>query len=73
MKTSKSFLLGMAMIAVSVLMEIFWINTGSTALGVFSLCAALTASGALARCIRLDYCSADDRLRRFLTVTGLEH
>ena len=73
MKTYKSFILGIAMIAISVLMEVFWINTGAETLGVFSLLAALVASGALARFIRLDYVSANDRLRKFLTVTGLEH
>ena len=73
MKTYNSFILSAAMIVVSVLMEIFWINTGAETLGIFSLLAALIASGALARFIRLDYISADARLRRFLTVTGLEH
>lgn len=72
MKNKGSFILGVAMIAVAVLMEVFWLSTGSAALGVFSLSAALTASGALARYIRLDYESSDARLRRFLTVTGLE-
>ena len=72
MKINGSFVLGVAMIAVEVLMELFWISTGAMALGVFSLVAALTASGALARFIRLDYASSNDRLRKFLTVAGLE-
>ena len=72
MKNKGSLILGVAMIAMAVLMEVFWLSTGSAALGVFSLAAALTASGALARFIRLDYESSDARLRRFLTVTGLE-
>ena len=72
MKINGSFVLGVAMIAVKVLMELFWISTGAMALGVFSLVAALTASGALARFIRLDYASSNDRLRKFLTVAGLE-
>ena len=73
MKTLNSFILGVAMIVVSVLMEIFWINTGAETLGIFSLLAALAASGSLARTIRLDYASADNRFRKLLTVTGLEH
>ena len=72
MKINGSFILGVAMIAVAVLMELFRISTGAMALGVFSLIAALTASGALARFIRLDYASSNDRLRKFLTVAGLE-
>ena len=72
MKFNGSFVLGAAMIAVAVLMEVFWINTGAVALGVFSLIAALAASGALARSVRLDYASSDVRLRKFFTVTGLE-
>ena len=72
MKINGSFILGVVMIVVAVLMELFWISTGAMALGVFSLIAALTASGALARFIRLDYASSNDRLRKFLTVAGLE-
>ena len=72
MNISKNAILGAAMIVVAILMEVFWIRTGSTALGVFSLAAAFIASGALARFIRSDYASSDVRLRRFLTVTGLE-
>ena len=72
MKISGSFILGLVMIVFSILMEIFWINTGAEALGVFSLLAALTASGALARFIRLDYETSNKKLRKFLTVTGLE-
>jgi hypothetical protein len=72
MKINGSLLLGVAMIVVTVLMEIFWINTGAAALGIFSLLAAFAASGALARFIRLDYASSDSRLRKFLTVAGLE-
>ena len=72
MKINKSFILGVALIIVSVLMEMFWINTGAVALGFLTLIAALGASGALARCIRLDYPASNARLRKFLTVTGLE-
>ena len=72
MKINNNAVLGAAMIAVSVLMEVFWIRTESVALGVFSLAAAFIASGALARLIRFDYASSDIRLRKFLTVTGLE-
>ncbi len=72
MKINGSFILGVAMSAVAILMEIFWISTGAVVLGVFSLLAALAASCALARTIRLDYVSSDTGLRRFLTVTGLE-
>ena len=72
MKINGAFILGAAMIAVTILMEVFWINTGAAALGILSLLAALTASGALARYIRLDYASSNIRLRKFLTVTGLE-
>ena len=72
MKINGAFILGAAMIAVTILMEVFWINTGAAALGILSLLAALVASGALARYIRLDYASSNIRLRKFLTVTGLE-
>ena len=72
MKTNSSLILGLAMIVLAVLMEVFWINTGAEALGIFSLLAALTASGALARFIRLDYETTNVKLRKFLKVTGLE-
>ena len=72
MKINGTFIFGAAMIAVTILMEIFWINTEAAALGILSLLAALTASEALARFIRLDYASSNARLRKFLTVTGLE-
>ena len=72
MKINSSFILGLAMIILAVLMEVFWINTGAEALGIFSLLAALTASGALARFIRLDYETSNVKLRKFLKVTGLE-
>ena len=72
MKINSSFILGLAMIVLAVLMEVFWINTGAEALGIFSLLAALTASGALARFIRLDYETSNVKLRKFLKVTGLE-
>ena len=72
MKTKSSLILGLAMIVLAVLMEVFWVNTGAEALGIFSLLAALTASGALARFIRLDYETSNVKLRKFLKVTGLE-
>ena len=72
MKINSSFILGLAMIILAVLMEVFWVNTGAEALGIFSLLAALTASGALARFIRLDYETSNVKLRKFLKVTGLE-
>ena len=72
MKINSSLILGLAMIVLAVLMEVFWINTGAEALGIFSLLAALTASGALARFIRLDYETSNVILRKFLKVTGLE-
>ena len=72
MKTNRSLILGLAMIVLAVLMEVFWVNTGAEALGIFSLLAALTASGALARFIRLDYETSNVKLRKFLKVTGLE-
>ena len=72
MKTNSSLILGLAIIVLAVLMEVFWINTGAEALGIFSLLAALTASGALARFIRLDYETSNVKLRKFLKVTGLE-
>ena len=72
MKTNSSLILGLAMIVLAVLMEVFWINTGAEALGIFSLLAALTASGALARFIRLDYETSNVKLPKFLKVTGLE-
>ena len=72
MKINSSFILGLAMIVLAILMEVFWINTGAEALGIFSLLAALTASGALARFIRLDYETSNVKLRKFLKVTGLE-
>ncbi len=72
MKTNSSLILGLAMIVLAVLMEVFWVNTGAEALGIFSLLAALTASGALARFIRLDYETSNVKLRKYLKVTGLE-
>ena len=72
MKTNSNLILGLAMIVLAVLMEVFWVNTGAEALGIFSLLAALTASGALARFIRLDYETSNVKLRKFLKVTGLE-
>ena len=72
MKTNSSLILGLAMIVLAVLMEVFWVNTGAEALGIFSLLAALIASGALARFIRLDYETSNVKLRKFLKVTGLE-
>jgi hypothetical protein len=72
MKINSSFILGLAMIILAVLMEVFWINTGAEVLGIFSLLAAITASGALARFIRLDYETSDVRFRKTLKVMGLE-
>lgn len=72
MKINSSFILGLAMIILAVLMEVFWINTGAEALGIASLLAAITASGALARFIRLDYETSDVRFRKTLKVMGLE-
>ena len=72
MKINSSFILGLAMIVLAVLMEMFWISTGAEALGVFSLIAALVASGALARFIRMDYETSDIRFRKTLKVLGLE-
>ena len=72
MKINSSFILGLAMIILVVLMEVFWINTGAEVLGIFSLLAAITASGALARFIRLDYETSDVRFRKTLKVMGLE-
>lgn len=73
MKINSSFILGIAMIVVAILMEVFWIQTNASALGIFSVIAAMIASGALARFIRLDYKSSDQRIRKFLTVVGLEN
>ena len=72
MKINSSFILGLAMIILAVLMEVFWINTGAEVLGIFSLLAAITASGPLARFIRLDYETSDVRFRKTLKVMGLE-
>ena len=36
MKTNSSLILGLAMIVLAVLMEVFWINTGAEALGIVS-------------------------------------
>ena len=72
MKINTSFILGLAMIILAVLMEVFWINTGAEVLGIFSLLAAITASVALARFIRLDYETSDVRFRKTLKVMGLE-
>lgn len=73
MKCSGSFILGVVMTGLSVLMELFWIQTGSTALGVLSLILVFVASGAFARMIRPDYPSGNRALRKFLTVVGLEN
>ena len=72
MKINGSFILGVAMIVFAVLMEVFWVQTGADVLGIFSLIAALAASGALARFIRLDYETTDVRFRKTLKVMGLE-
>ena len=73
MKINKNFIFGALLIAAAILLEVFWIRTGATALGVFTLAAALIASGAFARAIPLDYTASDSKLRKFLTVVGLEH
>lgn len=73
MKINKDFIFGVLLIAAAILLEVFWIRTGATALGVFTLVAALVASGAFARAIPQDYTASDSKLRKFLTVVGLEH
>ena len=73
MKINKDFIIGVLLIAAAILLEVFWIQTGATALGVFTLAAALIASGAFARAIPLDYTASDSKLRKFLNVVGLEH
>ena len=73
MKTNKNIILGTLLIALTVLMELFWIQTGATVLGLFTLVIALIASGACARAISLDYITSDTRLRKFLNVVGLEN
>ena len=72
MEINRNILLGAALIVVSVLLELFWIQTGSAPLGIFSLIAALISSAALARSVRLDYEAADSKLRKFLIIVGLE-
>ena len=69
----KNILFGALFLAAAILLELFWISTGAVSLGVFTLIVALIASGALARSIRLDYEAHNKRLRKFLTVTGLEN
>lgn len=73
MKTNGSLILGVAMTFLCVLMEIFWIQTGSSILGGFSVLLMLAASGALARTVRLDYASGNPALRKFLTTVGMEN
>ncbi|MBR5932290.1 MAG: hypothetical protein IKZ95_09755 [Lachnospiraceae bacterium] len=73
MKINKDFIIGVLLIAAAILLEVFWIQTGATALGVFTLVTALIASGAFARAIPLDYTASDSKLRKFLTVVGLEN
>ena len=73
MKINKYFIFGTLLIALAVLLEVFWIRTGATALGVFTLVIALIASGVYARAIPLDYTASDSRLHRFSYVLGLEN
>ena len=68
----KNLILGSLMMVVAILLEIFWIQTGAVALGVFSLIAALVASGLFSRVIRMDYKSSDARIGKLLAVMGLE-
>ena len=68
----KKLILSIAMIIIAILMEFFATQTASDVLALFALVAALTASGAMARAIRLDYTSSNSSIRKFLTVTGLE-
>ena len=72
MKINGSFILGTAMLALAILMELFWIQTGSTVLGALSLILMLVSSGAFSRFIRLDYQTENCALRKFLTVVGME-
>jgi hypothetical protein len=72
MKINKNFIFGILLTAAAILLEVFWIQTGATALGVFTLVIALSASGAYARALPLDYTTSDSRLRKFLSVVGLE-
>ena len=73
MKTNNKFILGTLLLVFAVLLELFWIQTGATVLGVFSLVIALIASGAYARAIPLEYTASDPRLHRFLCVLGLKN
>ena len=73
MKTNKNIILGTLLITLAILLEVFWIQTGATALGVFTLVIALFASGVYARAIPLDYTASDSSLRKFLNVVGLEN
>ena len=72
MKNNGKIIISALLIASAILLEVFWIQTSSTVLGVFSLIVALVASGALARTITLDYASGNAKLRKYLNIIGLE-
>ena len=69
----KNIIFGALFLSAAILLEFFWISTGTASLGVFTLIVALIASGALARSIRIGYETNNKRLRKFFTVTGLEN
>ena len=73
MKINGNLILGTLLIALAILLEVFWFQTGAAVLGAFTFILALSASGAFARAIRLDYETSDRKLRKFLTVVGLEN
>ena len=73
MKINGKIIISTLLIAFAILIELFWIQTGSTVLGVFTLIIALVASGACARAVTLDYASGNAKLRKYLNIVGLEN
>ena len=52
MKPTKSFFFGVVLMVVAVMAELAWIRTGDLAMGIYTLCAALSSAGLIGRGIR---------------------
>ena len=68
----KNVIIGVLLTAAAILLEMFWISTGSVILAILSLVIALTASGVLARSLQSDYETQNMILKKFFTIVGLE-
>ena len=52
MKINKSVLLGIVLVVVAVLAELTWIRTDDMAMGIYTLCAALSAAALIGHSVR---------------------